>query len=353
MPWRPCLGTPGGSGGLACLPPPGTPDRCQARSDAVTSPQSDDGCWSYGPEPSLRQTSSGRAGLGHAAAALLFHSWRMAKQGGPSDLASTGTTAGAMRSRRGGYQRVDCGPVVDLSNWGGEAGRLPAAQQFRNSGPASRSDYSSDLHAPAPRAAPQAHRTRPHDARGHPQRPRPHAPPPPPADSPKYRYTPGRLVGGQTREGERLRRQTAAPAAMPRPENAADPLAGHAKYKTVGHLGAGAFGSVVLAETSQNDGGRFAIKLLKRSDVNKYVSAEILNHANLWHPHVSSRVQPPDARRRCGCCCAGGGNGEFSYKPRRLSSACEAHCASRAPVRRRATRTHRMPRRSSSSWRCS
>jgi hypothetical protein len=125
MPWRPCLGTPGGSGGLACLPPPGTPDRCQARSDAVPSPQSDDGCWSYGPEPSLRQTSGGRAGLGHAAAALLFHSWRMAKQGGPSDLASTGTTAGAMRSRRGGYQRVDCGPVVDLSNWAG--GQAPGS----------------------------------------------------------------------------------------------------------------------------------------------------------------------------------------------------------------------------------
>jgi serine/threonine-protein kinase SRK2 len=64
-----------------------------------------------------------------------------------------------------------------------------------------------------------------------------------------------------------------------------DPLETSIKYRTIKHLGNGAFGSVVLAESS--DGQQVAIKLLKRSAMNKYVETEILNHSMLWHPHVS------------------------------------------------------------------
>jgi hypothetical protein len=146
----------------------------------------------------------------------------------------------------------------------------------------------------------------------------------------------------------------------------ADPLAGHSRYRTVGSLGAGAFGSVVLAENGE--GQKHAVKLLKRSDVNKYVSAEILNHANLWHPHVSrqrrERVawqEAASAPRAFVCCCAlSRGAAPVAYPAGNFADG-DVHQHARAHPGGRASRMLLLgppaplapARRSSSSWRCS
>jgi serine/threonine-protein kinase SRK2 len=50
-------------------------------------------------------------------------------------------------------------------------------------------------------------------------------------------------------------------------------------------LGAGAFGSVKLVYDVKTK-KQFAMKVLKRRNVNKYLEAEIVNHSMLRHPHI-------------------------------------------------------------------
>lgn len=64
-------------------------------------------------------------------------------------------------------------------------------------------------------------------------------------------------------------------AAMAAPEP--DPLRETGRYEKIQTLGKGAFGFVQLARNLQT-GELAAVKLLKRSDVTKYVEAEIINH---------------------------------------------------------------------------
>lgn len=64
-----------------------------------------------------------------------------------------------------------------------------------------------------------------------------------------------------------------------------DPLRETGRYEKMQSLGRGAFGFVHLGRNLQTN-ELAAIKFLKRSDVNKYVESEILNHSLLRHPHV-------------------------------------------------------------------
>lgn len=64
-----------------------------------------------------------------------------------------------------------------------------------------------------------------------------------------------------------------------------NPLLENSRYKKVQTLGKGCFGFVELARDTHTD-ELVAIKMLKRSDVNKYVEGEIVNHSLLRHPHV-------------------------------------------------------------------
>ncbi|KAK9828792.1 hypothetical protein WJX72_002102 [[Myrmecia] bisecta] len=64
------------------------------------------------------------------------------------------------------------------------------------------------------------------------------------------------------------------------------PLAGHPTYQKVKDLNAGAFGFVQLAQ-NKFTGELVAIKFIKRgSNINKYVTREIINHSHLLHPHI-------------------------------------------------------------------
>ncbi len=68
-------------------------------------------------------------------------------------------------------------------------------------------------------------------------------------------------------------------------DDAPSPLADNPKYEKIQTLGRGAFGFVMLAKnTTTNE--QVAVKCLKRSEVNKYIEAEIVNHSMLYHPHV-------------------------------------------------------------------
>lgn len=64
-----------------------------------------------------------------------------------------------------------------------------------------------------------------------------------------------------------------------------DLLAG-TNYESVRRLGQGSFGFVQLARDKRKNNELVAVKCLKRSEMNKYVEAEILNHSILRHPHV-------------------------------------------------------------------
>jgi serine/threonine-protein kinase SRK2 len=65
------------------------------------------------------------------------------------------------------------------------------------------------------------------------------------------------------------------------------PLNEQTKYQYVSTLGKGAFGFVQLAKNTHIESQELvAIKFLRRTDVNKYVEAEIVNHSLLRHPHV-------------------------------------------------------------------
>ena len=69
------------------------------------------------------------------------------------------------------------------------------------------------------------------------------------------------------------------------------------KYSKVRDLGKGTFGCVILAKLK--DGNEYAaIKFLKRSEVNKYVEAEIVNHSMLRHPHVVQFKEVRTQRRK-------------------------------------------------------
>lgn len=70
---------------------------------------------------------------------------------------------------------------------------------------------------------------------------------------------------------------------MPGPDR--DPLQGHPYYVTEKFLGEGSFGFVLLARHAKTN-EQFAVKFLRRGDVNKYVDSEIINHSLLQHPHV-------------------------------------------------------------------
>ncbi|KAK9834635.1 hypothetical protein WJX74_006249 [Apatococcus lobatus] len=62
-----------------------------------------------------------------------------------------------------------------------------------------------------------------------------------------------------------------------------DPIAGHARWKTLDMLGMGAFGSVWLCE-NRSTGARFAVKVLERGINVKYVRREVINHSKI-HCH--------------------------------------------------------------------
>lgn len=64
-----------------------------------------------------------------------------------------------------------------------------------------------------------------------------------------------------------------------------NPLLENPRYRTLDMLGTGSFGFVQRAR-NVTTGQQVAIKFIKRSDVNKYVESEIMNHSLLRHPHV-------------------------------------------------------------------
>ncbi|MEW5305611.1 MAG: hypothetical protein WDW38_008094 [Sanguina aurantia] len=69
------------------------------------------------------------------------------------------------------------------------------------------------------------------------------------------------------------------------PQKEIDPFAETGRYIKIDKLGQGNFGTVVLAR-NLTTGELVACKLLKRTDMNKYVEGEIINHSLLRHPHV-------------------------------------------------------------------
>lgn len=62
-------------------------------------------------------------------------------------------------------------------------------------------------------------------------------------------------------------------------------MAGNQRYKKVRNLNKGSFGSVILAQDTQED-RLVAIKYLPRSRVTVYVERELMTHRIMWHPHV-------------------------------------------------------------------
>lgn len=72
---------------------------------------------------------------------------------------------------------------------------------------------------------------------------------------------------------------------MQQPGQEPDPLRESQKYERLQSLGKGSFGYVLLAK-NRVTGELAAIKFLKRSEINKYVEGEIVNHSLLRHPHV-------------------------------------------------------------------
>jgi serine/threonine-protein kinase SRK2 len=64
-----------------------------------------------------------------------------------------------------------------------------------------------------------------------------------------------------------------------------NPIVDNPRYQKLHTLGKGSFGSVLLARDDAT-AEMAAVKSIRRSEVNKYVESEIMNHSLLCHPHV-------------------------------------------------------------------
>jgi serine/threonine-protein kinase SRK2 len=64
-----------------------------------------------------------------------------------------------------------------------------------------------------------------------------------------------------------------------------NPILENPRYQKLHTLGKGSFGSVLLARDGKTSEVA-AVKSIRRTEVNKYVEGEIMNHSLLRHPHV-------------------------------------------------------------------